>query len=74
MEDKKNFLYYNTDLLSKWKFTYWSCIYNRCRDAMARYKRMRGYDVMYLTGTDEHGQKIQRKAEEKGSYTTAICG
>jgi methionyl-tRNA synthetase len=35
-------------------------------DAIARYKRMRGYDVMYLTGTDEHGQKIQRKAEEKG--------
>ncbi|EHL79707.1 MULTISPECIES: methionine--tRNA ligase [Bacillus] len=35
-------------------------------DAMARYKRMRGYDVMFLTGTDEHGQKIQRKAEEKG--------
>ena len=35
-------------------------------DAMARYKRMRGYDVMYLTGTDEHGQKIQQKAEEKG--------
>ncbi|MED3554141.1 methionine--tRNA ligase [Cytobacillus praedii] len=35
-------------------------------DAMARYKRMRGFDVMYLTGTDEHGQKIQEKAEEKG--------
>ena len=35
-------------------------------DAMARYKRMRGFDVMYLTGTDEHGQKIQRKAEEEG--------
>ena len=35
-------------------------------DAMARYKRLRGYDVMYLTGTDEHGQKIQQKAEEKG--------
>ncbi|WHY88908.1 methionine--tRNA ligase [Neobacillus novalis] len=35
-------------------------------DAMARYKRLRGYDVMYLTGTDEHGQKIQRKAEEAG--------
>lgn len=35
-------------------------------DAMARYKRLRGYDVMYLTGTDEHGQKIQRKAHEKG--------
>ena len=35
-------------------------------DAIARYKRLRGYDVMFLTGTDEHGQKIQRKAEEKG--------
>ncbi|WP_188207376.1 methionine--tRNA ligase [Alkalibacillus aidingensis] len=35
-------------------------------DAMARYKRLRGYDVMFLTGTDEHGQKIQRKAEEDG--------
>ncbi|MFD0829570.1 methionine--tRNA ligase [Neobacillus sp. M.A.Huq-85] len=47
-------------------------------DAMARYKRMRGYDVMYLTGTDEHGQKIQRKAEEKGitpqSYVDEIVG
>ncbi|GIP37636.1 methionine--tRNA ligase [Paenibacillus sp. J31TS4] len=35
-------------------------------DAMARYKRLRGYDVMFLTGTDEHGQKIQEKAEAKG--------
>ncbi|MCP3032107.1 methionine--tRNA ligase [Halobacillus sp. A1] len=35
-------------------------------DAMARYKRLQGYDVMYLTGTDEHGQKIQRKAEDAG--------
>src|SRR5690625_4720442 len=35
-------------------------------DAIARYKRMRGYDVMYLTGTDEHGQKIQQAAEEAG--------
>lgn len=35
-------------------------------DALARFKRLRGYDVMFLTGTDEHGQKIQRIAEEKG--------
>ncbi len=35
-------------------------------DAVARYKRLTGHDVMFLTGTDEHGQKIQRKAEEKG--------
>src|SRR5512133_377625 len=35
-------------------------------DAMARYKRLRGYDVMFLTGTDEHGQKIERRALEEG--------
>ncbi|MBR0138907.1 MAG: methionine--tRNA ligase, partial [Firmicutes bacterium] len=35
-------------------------------DAMARFKRLEGYDVMFLTGTDEHGQKIQKKAEAKG--------
>ena len=34
-------------------------------DAIARFKRLTGYDVMFLTGTDEHGQKIQRIAEEK---------
>ena len=37
-----------------------------CCDAIARYKRMCGFDVFYLTGTDEHGQKIEKKAEEKG--------
>ncbi len=35
-------------------------------DAMARFKRLTGHDVMFLTGTDEHGQKIQKVAEEKG--------
>ena len=35
-------------------------------DTMARYKRMQGYDVMFLTGTDEHGQKIEDKAKEAG--------
>lgn len=35
-------------------------------DSIARYKRMQGYDVMFLTGTDEHGQKIEQKAAEKG--------
>ena len=35
-------------------------------DALARFKRSTGYDVMFLTGSDEHGQKIQRIAEEKG--------
>ena len=35
-------------------------------DAMARYKRLTGYDVMFLTGTDEHGQKIEDKAKAAG--------
>ncbi len=35
-------------------------------DAIARFKRLAGYDVFFLTGSDEHGQKIQQKAEEAG--------
>jgi len=46
-------------------------------DAIARYKRMRGYDVFFLTGTDEHGQKIQSYAEKKGispkAYVDAVA-
>ncbi len=46
-------------------------------DAIARYKRMRGYDVFFLTGTDEHGQKIQSYAEKKGispkEYVDAVA-
>ncbi len=45
-------------------------------DMVARFKRLAGYDVHFLTGSDEHGQKIQRKAEELGitplEYTTKI--
>ena len=35
-------------------------------DSIARYKRLTGYDVFFLTGTDEHGEKIEKKAKEKG--------
>lgn len=35
-------------------------------DSIARYKRQQGYDVFFQTGTDEHGQKIELKAEEAG--------
>ncbi len=45
-------------------------------DTMARYKRLRGYDVMFLTGTDEHGQKIERIAKGQGvtpkAYTDKV--
>ena len=43
-----------------------------CTDAMARYKRLQGYDVMFLTGTDEHGQKIEDKAAEAGKTPQAF--
>ena len=36
-------------------------------DAIARYKRLRGYEVMFLTGTDEHGQKIEERPRPRGS-------
>ena len=35
-------------------------------DSIARYRRMQGYDVMFLTGTDEHGDKIVKAAEKQG--------
>ena len=47
-------------------------------DSIARYKRMQGYDVMFLTGTDEHGLKIEQKAAEAGitpkEYVDIIVG
>ncbi|MFA7637587.1 MAG: methionine--tRNA ligase [Monoglobales bacterium] len=47
-------------------------------DAIARYKRKRGYDVYFLTGTDEHGQKIQQEAEKSGitpqQYVDGVAG
>lgn len=42
------------------------CYTTVAADAMARFKRLKGYDVWFLTGTDEHGQKIERRASEAG--------
>lgn len=42
------------------------CYTTTACDSIARYRRMQGYDVMFLTGTDEHGLKIEQKAKEKG--------
>ncbi len=42
------------------------CYCTVATDTMARFKRLKGYDVMFLTGTDEHGQKIEDKAKEAG--------
>lgn len=65
MENKKFYIttpiYYPSDKLHiGHSYTTVAC------DALARYKRAQGYDVMFLTGTDEHGQKIQDKAAAKG--------
>ena len=43
-------------------------------DAMARYKRLTGCDVMFLTGTDEHGQKIEDKAKAAGKTPKGVSG
>jgi methionyl-tRNA synthetase len=42
-------------------------------DALARYHRARGHETYFLTGTDEHGQKIERMAQELGSSAQAYC-
>ena len=41
-------------------------------DCIARFKRMQGYNVSYLTGTDEHGQKIAKAASDKNMTPQAI--
>lgn len=65
MDDKKYYIttpiYYPS---GKWHLGH--CYTTVCCDAIARYKRMKGFEVFFLTGTDEHGQKIEKKAEEKG--------
>lgn len=46
------------------KFHVGHCYCTVVADTIARYKRLRGYDVFFITGTDEHGQKIEKKAKE----------
>ena len=48
------------------KFTLGNCYTTVICDAISRFKRMNGYDVFYLTGTDEHGQKVEQKAIKAG--------
>ena len=70
MEEKKFYIttpiYYPSDNLHiGHSYTTVAC------DALARYKRLQGYDVMYLTGSDEHGQKIRDKAAAAGKTPKA---
>jgi len=66
MSEKKTYyittpIYYPSD-----NFHIGHCYTTVTADALARYKRLRGYDVFFLTGSDEHGQKIEGKAKAKG--------
>ena len=67
MAEQKNTFYITTPIYyPSGKFHIGTAYTMVASDAMARYKRLRGYDVRFLTGMDEHGQKIQEKAEEAG--------
>ena len=66
MEEKKTYyvttpIYYPSD-----NFHIGHCYTTVIADALARYKRLKGYDVFFLTGSDEHGQKIEERAKAKG--------
>ena len=66
MQDEKK-LYITTPIYyPSAKLTIGNCYTTICCDAISRFHKMLGYDVFFMTGTDEHGQKIQKKALEKG--------
>jgi len=65
-EQKKTFYITTPIYYPSGKFHIGTAYTTVASDAIARYKRLRGYDVRFLTGMDEHGQKIQEKAEEAG--------
>lgn len=66
MEEEKK-LYITTPIYyPSAKLTIGNCYTTICCDAIARFHRMLGYDVFFMTGTDEHGQKIQKKAQAQG--------
>ena len=66
MEDKKTYyvttpIYYPSE-----HFHVGHCYTTVIADALARYKKAKGYDVYFLTGSDEHGQKIEDRAKKAG--------
>lgn len=68
MSEKKTFYITTPIYYPSGKFHIGTAYTTVASDAMARYKRLRGYDVRFLTGMDEHGQKIQQKAQEVGKH------
>ena len=66
MEEKKKFYITTPIYYPSADFHIGHCYTTIAADAVARYKRLKGFDVFFQTGTDEHGLKIQKKAEDKG--------
>lgn len=67
MSENKESYYITTPIYyPSGKFHVGHCYCTVLADSIARYKRLKGYDVFFMTGTDEHGQKIQQKAAEEG--------
>ena len=66
MEENKKYYITTPIYYPSGDFHVGTCYCTLMADTLARYKRLRGYDVFFMTGTDEHGQKIEGKAKEKG--------
>ena len=66
MEEKKPFYITTPIYYPSGNFHVGTCYCTVLADSIARYKRLRGYDVFFMTGTDEHGQKVENKAKEAG--------
>lgn len=62
--DKKSYYITTPIYYPSGKFHVGHCYCSVVADTIARYKKLRGYDVFFMTGTDEHGQKIEQKAKE----------
>ena len=66
MEENKKYYITTPIYYPSGDFHVGTCYCTLMADTLARYKRLRGYDVFFMTGTDEHGQKIEEKAKAKG--------
>ena len=66
MSDKKTYYITTPIYYPSGSFHVGTCYCTVVADTIARYKRLRGYDVFFMTGTDEHGQKVEAKAKEAG--------
>lgn len=66
MEENKKYYVTTPIYYPSGDFHVGTCYCTLMADTLARYKRLRGYDVFFMTGTDEHGQKIEEKAKARG--------